>query len=77
MPVEVYNSTPVPHLARYASENLRALGLDAEIGPTGKRYSGYPETEILFPRGDEAQAQALKAQIVGSVTTQESGYSAI
>ena len=74
VPVEVYNSTPVPHLARYASENLRALGLDAEIGPTGKRYSGYPETEILFPRGDEAQAQALKAQIVGSVTTQESGY---
>ena len=74
VPVEVYNSTLVPHLALYASENLKALGLDAEIGPTIKRYNGYPETEILYPRGDEAQAQALKAQIVGSVTTQESGY---
>ena len=74
VPIEVYNSTMVPHLALYATGNLKALGLDAEIGPTSKRYSGYPDTEILYPAGDESKAQALKAQIVGSVTLRQSDY---
>jgi LCP family protein required for cell wall assembly len=74
IPIEVYNSTPTPHLALYSSENLKALGDDAMIGPTSGRYSGYGQTEILYPPGDEQQADALKAQIVGSVTTEESQY---
>jgi LCP family protein required for cell wall assembly len=74
VPIEVYNSTVVPHLALYATENLKTLGLDAQVGPTSKRYSGYGQTEILYPRGDLARARALQARIVGSVTLQQSGY---
>jgi len=74
VPIEVYNSTSTPHLALYSSENLKALGDDAMIGPTSGRYSGYGQTEILYPSGDEQRANALKGQIVGSVTTQESEY---
>jgi LCP family protein required for cell wall assembly len=77
VPVAVYNSTAVPHLALYASQNLKALGDDASVGPAtaaNARYSGYEQTEILYPPGSAAQAQALKAQIVGSVTTQPSDY---
>ena len=74
VPIEVYNSTSTPHLALYSSENLKALGDDAMIGPTSGRYSGYGQTEILYPSGDERQADALKGQIVGSVTTKQSDY---
>ena len=77
IPIEVYNSTSIPHLALYSSENLKALGDDAVVGPATRssvRYSGYGQTEILYPSGDEPQAEALKAQIVGSVTTQRSEY---
>ena len=74
VPIEVYNSTPTPHLALYSSENLKALGDDAVIGPTSGSYSGYRQTEILYPAGDEQQAAALKDQIVGSVATRESEY---
>jgi LCP family protein required for cell wall assembly len=72
VPVEIYNSTSTPHLALYSSENLKALGDDAVIGPTSGRYSGYGQTEILYPAGDKQQADALKDQIVGSVKTEES-----
>ena len=74
VPINVYNSTMTPHLALYATENLKTLGLDAQVGPTSKRYSGYAETEILYPRGDQARAKALQGRIVGSVTLQQSGY---
>ena len=74
VPIDVYNSTVTPHLALYATENLKALGLDAQVGPPSKRYSGYGPTEILYPRGDQAQAEALQARIVGSVTIQQSKY---
>jgi LCP family protein required for cell wall assembly len=74
VPIEVYNSTMVPHLALYATENLTAMGLDAQVGPTSKRYSGYGQTEILYPYGKLPQAQALQARIVGSVTLQQSRY---
>ena len=72
VPIEIYNSTSIPHLALYSSENLKALGDDAVIGPTSGRYSGYGQTEILYPPGDKQQADALRGQIVGSVTTEES-----
>jgi len=77
IPIEVYNSTSTPHLALYSSVNLKALGDDAVVGPATRssaRYSGYGQTEILYPPGDEPQAEALKAQIVGSVTTRQSEY---
>jgi hypothetical protein len=71
VPIELYNSTAVPHLALYAADNLKAMGLDAQVGPS-KRYSGYNQTEILYPPGELAQAQALQSRIVGSVTLQQS-----
>ncbi|HET9170349.1 MAG TPA: LCP family protein [Actinospica sp.] len=74
VPIDVYNSTVVPHLALYATANLKSLGLNAQVGTTSKRYSGYAQTEILYPRGDLAQAQALQSKIVGSVTLQQSRY---
>jgi LCP family protein required for cell wall assembly len=74
VPIEIYNSTVVPHLALYATDNLKAMGLDAQVGPSSKRYSGYGQTEILYPLGDLAQAQALQSRIVGSVTLQQSRY---
>jgi len=74
VPIEVYNSTSTPHLALYSSANLKALGDDAQVGPTSGHYSEYGQTEILYPSGDEQQADALKGQIVGSVTTEESDY---
>jgi LCP family protein required for cell wall assembly len=72
VPIDVYNSTLVPHLALYTTTNLKALGLDARIGATSKRFSGYAQTEILYPRGELALAQALRAKIVGSVMLQQS-----
>ncbi len=79
VPVAVYNSTVVPHLALYATQNLKALGDDAQVGPAtaaSARYSGYGQTEILYPRGDSAGAGAgaPRHRIVGSVTTQPSDY---
>jgi LCP family protein required for cell wall assembly len=76
VPIELYNSTVVPHLALYATDNLKAMGLDAQVGPSSKRYSGYNQTEILYPLGELAQAQALQSRIVGSVTLQENRYAA-
>ena len=74
VPIDIYNSTVVPHLALYATNNLKAMGLDAQVGPSSKRYSGYAQTEILYPLGELAQAQALQSRIVGSVTLQQSRY---
>jgi LCP family protein required for cell wall assembly len=66
--VEVYNSTQVPHLALYASRNLQSQGIDAVIG-SGSRYSGLPDTELLYPSGEGAEARALAQRIGGTVTT--------
>jgi LCP family protein required for cell wall assembly len=74
VPIDVYNSTMVPHLALYATDNLKAMGLSAQVGASSERYSGYELTQIVYPTGDLAQAQALQARIVGSVTLQESRY---
>lgn len=74
VPIDVYNSTTVSHLALYATDNLKAMGLDAQVGASSRRYSGYEQTQIVYPSGDLAQAQALQARIVGSVTLQESPY---
>jgi LCP family protein required for cell wall assembly len=77
--VEVYNATQVPHLALYASENLKAMGLAATVGYSS-RYAdrnsnsntGLPGTEVLYPGGEATQARALATQIGGTVTTLES-----
>jgi LCP family protein required for cell wall assembly len=68
--VKVYNGTTTPHLATYAAANLKTLGVNTSIGYSG--YYGYAKTEIFYPAGQQAQAQALANQIVGA-QTQESG----
>jgi hypothetical protein len=73
--VEVYNATQVPHLALYASENLKAMGLTATVGYSTKyadRYTELPGTEVLYPIGEETRARALAARIGDTVTTLQS-----
>lgn len=73
--VEVYNATQVPHLALYASENLKAMGVTATVGYSTKyaeRTGGLPGTEVLYPSGEEAAAKALASRIGGAVTTLQS-----
>jgi hypothetical protein len=70
--VEVYNATQVPHLALYASQNLKAMGMAATVGYSTKyaeHYSGLPGTEILYPANEATQAHTLATQIGGTVTT--------
>jgi hypothetical protein len=64
----------VSHLALYATDNLESMGLNAQVGPSSKRYSGYAQTEILYPPGDLPQAQALQSRIVGTVSLHPSPY---
>lgn len=71
--VKVYNGTDTSHLAAYAAANLKVLGVNTSIGYSG--YSGYAQTEIYYPAGDDAQAQALANQIVGAVTKQSAAVS--
>jgi LCP family protein required for cell wall assembly len=63
--VKVYNGTATAHLAAYAAANLKALGVNTSIGYSG--YSGYAKTEVYYPAGQQAQAQALANQIAGAV----------
>ncbi|HEX4790150.1 MAG TPA: LCP family protein [Actinospica sp.] len=72
VPVAVYNATQVPHLALYASQNLKTMGMAATVGYStkyAKHYSGLPGTEILYPASEATQAHALATQIGGAITT--------
>jgi LCP family protein required for cell wall assembly len=73
--VKVYNGTATPHLATYAAANLKSLGVNTSIGYSG--YSGYARTEIYYPAGQEAQAQALANQIAGAALKQSSMVSTL
>jgi hypothetical protein len=73
--VQVFNGTITPDLATDATANLKALGVKASIGHSG--YSGYAQTEILYPAGRQAQAQALAAQVAGAVLKQSSSVSTL
>jgi len=63
--VEVYNSTQIPHLALYASRNLAALGVNAQVEQGSPIGSG-AQTRLLYPAGQGAQAASLAARFGGS-----------
>ncbi|WP_051451081.1 LCP family protein [Actinospica robiniae] len=67
--VDVYNSTQVPHLALYASQNLTALGVDARV-EQGSPFGADPQTRLLYPAGIGAQADSLAARFGGSAAVQ-------
>jgi LCP family protein required for cell wall assembly len=66
--VTVYNGTETAHLAANATANLSALGVHATVGHSG--YNGYATSEILYPAGQRASAQALSGQVVGALLKQ-------
>lgn len=68
--VKVYNGTSTPSLAANAAANLKALGVSTSVGDSG--YSGFAKTEIYYPAGQRAQAQALAGQVVGAEIEQSS-----
>lgn len=73
--VEVYNATQVPHLALYASENLKAAGMAATIGYStryAQRAGGLSGTEVFYPSGELAEARALAAHVGGTVSVLQS-----
>ncbi|MBR7837485.1 LCP family protein [Actinospica durhamensis] len=63
--VDVYNGTQVPHLALYASENLSALGVTANVGE-GSPIGAAARTEVLYPTGQRARAENLAAHFGGT-----------
>jgi LCP family protein required for cell wall assembly len=73
--VIVYNGTETPHLAAYAAADLKALGVKTSVGYSG--YSGYAQTEILYPAGQQASAQALADQVAGVALKQSSAVSGL
>ncbi|WP_370153526.1 LCP family protein [Streptacidiphilus sp. EB129] len=79
--VQVFNAsvgpdgTAISNLATDAAANLQALGVKASVGHSV--YSGYAKTEILYPAGQQAQAQALAGQVAGAVLKQSPSVSAL
>jgi hypothetical protein len=73
--VQVYNGTDVAGEARDAAANLQAMGMTTTIGYSG--YSGYQTTTIFYPSGDQAQADTLADDVVGSVVQESSSVSQV
>ncbi len=67
--VAVDNGTDISGEAHNAVLNLQAMGMNASLGDGG--YSGYSTTTILYPSGDQAEADTLANQVIGA-TVKES-----
>ena len=73
--VHVDNGTSINGAAHNAIANLTAMGMTASLGNGG--YSGYSTTTIYYPAGDQAQADTLANDVVGSVVKESSNVSAL
>jgi LCP family protein required for cell wall assembly len=71
--VAVDNGTDIDGEARNAVANLEAMGMTASLGNGG--YSGYSTTTILYPSGDQAEADTLADQVVGATVKESSNVS--
>ena len=71
--VQVFNGTDVAGEAHNAAMNLATMGMTTSIGDSG--YSGYATTTILYPAGDQAEADTLADDVAGSVLKQSSSVS--
>ena len=73
--VTVYNGTDISHLASDAAANLSALGVQTTVGENG--FSGYETSEILYPAGQQDQAQTLATQVAGAVVKESDAASSL
>jgi LCP family protein required for cell wall assembly len=73
--VTVYNGTDISGEASHAVANLKALGMNTQLGYSG--YSGYSTTTIYYPAGEQVQADTLANQIAGSVVKESSNVSGL
>jgi LCP family protein required for cell wall assembly len=73
--VQVYNGTDISGEATHAAENLKAMGMTTSVGESG--YSGYQTTTVYYPSGDEAQADTVANEVVGSVVKESSNVSEV
>ncbi|MFI9272224.1 LCP family protein [Kitasatospora sp. NPDC052896] len=73
--VTVYNGTGKAGLAANAAAALKAQGVNATVG--GDAKSSEPTTEIQYPAGQQAAAQALANDIPGSQTEADSSVTGL
>ena len=73
--VAVDNGTDVSGEAHNAVLNLTALGMNATLGNGG--YSGYATTKILYPSGDQAEADTVANEVVGATVEESSNVSGV
>ena len=73
--VAVDNGTDVSGEAHNAVTNLEAMGMTASVGSGG--YSGVSTTEILYPSGDQAQADTVANAVVGATVKESSNVSQV
>jgi LCP family protein required for cell wall assembly len=73
--VEIYNGTEISGLAGAAAANLAAEGVHTTVERSG--YSGVAATEILYPAGQQIQANALALQVPGAVVQQSTSVSTL
>ena len=73
--VAVDNGTDISGEAHNAVTNLEAMGMTASLGSGG--YSDISTTEILYPSGDQAQADTVANSVVGSTVKESSNVSQV
>jgi len=73
--VAVDNGTDVAGEAHNAVTNLEAMGMTAALGNGG--YSDISTTEVLYPSGDQAQADTVANAVVGSTVQESSNVSQV
>ncbi|HET9171526.1 MAG TPA: LCP family protein [Actinospica sp.] len=73
--VKVDNGTDISGEAHNAITYLTGLGMTASLGSGG--YSGYTTTTVLYPSGDQAEADTVSAQVAGSVVKQSANVSSV
>ena len=73
--VQVFNSTETSGLAGQATANLNALGVKATVEDSGYSGDDYTDTTIIYPTGQEAEAEALSNVVGGAVLQPSSSVS--
>jgi LCP family protein required for cell wall assembly len=73
--VAVDNGTDIDGEAHNAVTNLAALGMNASVGNGG--YSDYSTTTILYPSGDQAEADTVANEVVGASVRESSSVSEV
>ena len=73
--VAVDNGTDIDGEAHNAVVNLGALGMKASVGNGG--YDNYATTTILYPSGDQSEADTVANAVVGATVQESSNVSQV